>query len=202
MGKKRNHTKQILDLARKSGAFSARDVRFLGIHSEYLRRIVAKGQVVKIGRGLYSLPNAKITENHGLVQASKAVPKGVICLLSALRFHRIGTQSPFEVWMAIDRKAAQPRVSAPKIHFMWSSGQPLLEGIAEYRIEGVSVRVYNPAKTIVDCFKYRNKIGLDVAIEAMREGLRARKCTVSDLWRYAKLCRVQEIMRPYMEAMA
>lgn len=201
MRKPKNNAQQLVELARKSGVISARDVRLLGIHNEYIRRMTADGRLVRVGRGLYSLPNANVTENHGLVQASKAVPKGVVCLLSALRFHKIGTQSPFEVWMAIDRRAARPRVSYPKMRFMRSSGKALSAGVAEHRIEGVSVRIYDPAKTVVDCFKYRNKIGLDVALEAMREGLRSRKCSVNDIWRYAKLCRVQEIMRPYMEAM-
>lgn len=146
------------------------------------------------------LPDAEITVHHGLAQARKAIPKGVICLLSALRFHEIGTQAPHEVWMAIDRRAARPRIKRPRMRIVRFSGKALTEGIEEHRVEGVAVRIYNPAKTVADCFKYRNKIGLDVALEALREVIRGRKCSVDELWQYAKVCRVTNIIRPYMEA--
>lgn len=193
--------RQVLSLAKKLGVVSTQDVRTLGIHHEYLRRMYSAGQLVKAGRGLYSLPNADITAQHGLVQASKAMREGVICLLSALRFHEIGTQAPHEVWVAIDRRAAHPRAKQPQMRFVRFSGKALTEGVQEHTIEGVLVRIYNPAKTVADCFKYRNKIGLDVALEALREVLRGRRCTMDDLWKYAKVCRVTEVMRPYMEAM-
>ena len=152
------------------------------------------------GRGLYSLPDADVTVHHGLAQASKSIPKGVICLLSALRFHEIGTQAPHEVWMAIDRRAARPRVKHPRMRIVRFSGKALTEGIEERKVEGVAVRIYNPAKTVADCFKYRNKIGLDVALEALRDVIRERKSTTDELWRYAKICRVTKIIRAYMEA--
>ncbi len=199
----KNHsdkTERILKLARGSGVVSSGEVRSLGIHHEYLRRLCSGGGLVRVGRGLYSLPNAEVTAHHGLAQAAKAVPKGVICLLSALRFHEIGTQSPHEVWLAIDRRAAGPRAKYPKMRIVRFSGKALTEGIDEHTIEGVRVKIYNPAKTVADCFKYRNKIGLDVALEALREAIRLRKCTVDELWNYAKVCRVAEVMRPYMEA--
>jgi predicted transcriptional regulator of viral defense system len=129
------------------------------------------------------------------------VPRGVICLISALDFHEIGTQLPHEVWVAIDRKAARPRVRQPKTRIFFFSGKALTEGVDEHDVEGVRVKIYNPAKTVADCFKYRNKVGLDVALEALRETLRFRKCSVDELWTYAKVCRVTKTMRPYMEAM-
>jgi predicted transcriptional regulator of viral defense system len=193
-------TKRILELAHESGIVSTVEVRSQGIHHEYLRQLCKEGKLVLVGRGLYSLPDADVTVHHGLAQARKAIPKGVICLLSALRFHEIGTQAPHEVWVAIDRRAARPRAKSPRMRIVRFSGKSLTEGIDEHNVEGVLVRIYNPAKTVADCFKYRNKIGLDVALEALREAIRARRCTTDELWRYAKICRVTEIMRPYMEA--
>lgn len=200
MKDRKGKTEQILELARNSGIVSTADVRSHGIHHEYLRRMCARGELVRVGRGLYSLPGADITIHHGLVQAAKAVPRGVMCLLSALRYHEIGTQAPYEVWIALDRRAAHPRTRHFKMRIVRFSGKALSEGINEYTIEGVKVRIYNPAKTVADCFKYRNKIGLDVALEALREVLRSRKCSIDELWKYAKICRVTKIMRVYMEA--
>ena len=194
-------TEQILKLVRNSSVVSAGELYSLGIHHEYLRQLCAEGRIVRVGRGRYMLPDAEVTAHHGLAQAGKAVPKGVICLLSALRFHEIGTQLPHDVWVAIDRRAARPRARRPKMRIVRFSGRALTEGVSDYAIEGVPVRIYNPAKTIADCFKYRNKIGLDVALEALREALHLRKCTIDELWRYAKVCRVAVVMRPYMEAM-
>jgi predicted transcriptional regulator of viral defense system len=193
-------TKRILELAHNAGVVSAREVRSRGVHHEYLRQLCEEGKLVRVGRGLYSLPNPNVTVHHGLAQAGKAVPKGVICLLSALRFHEIGTQVPHEVWIAIDRRAARPRARHPRMRIVRFSGKSLTEGIDEHNVEGVPVRIYNPSKTVADCFKYRNKIGLDVALEALREVIRERRCTTDELWRCAKICRVTKIMRPYMEA--
>jgi predicted transcriptional regulator of viral defense system len=200
MENKKTKTERVLELARNSGIISASDVRSLGIHHEYMRRLCANGRLVRIDRGLYRLPDAEVTVHHGLAQVGKAVPKGVICLLSALRFHEIGTQIPRAVWMAIDRRTACPRANHFRMRVVRFSGKALTEGVDEHIIEGVPVKIYNPAKTVADCFKYRNKIGLDVALEALREVLRNRKCTTDELWRYAKICRVTNIMRPYMEA--
>ncbi|MBU1612291.1 MAG: type IV toxin-antitoxin system AbiEi family antitoxin domain-containing protein [Proteobacteria bacterium] len=200
MKNRNDKVKQILKLARNSGVVSTGDVRSLGIHHEYLRQMCARAEIERVGRGLYSLPNADITAHHGLAQAGKAIPRGVICLLSALRFHEIGTQVPHEVWITIDRRAARPRVKHPRMRIVRFSGKALTEGIDEHIIEGVHVRIYNTAKTVADCFKYRNKIGLDVALEALREVIRERRCTTDALWQYAKVCRVAKIMRPYMEA--
>ena len=197
-----NKTERILNLAENSAVLSTGEVRAKGIHHEYLRRMCADGLLVRIGRGRYMLPDAETTVHHGLASASKAVPKGVICLLSALRFHEIGTELPHEVWMAIDRRAAYPRIAIPRLRIMRFSGRALTEGMDVHTIEGVQVPIYSPAKTVADCFKYRNKIGVDVAIEALREVIRDRRCTMDELWSYAQVCRVANIMRPYMEAMA
>ncbi len=193
-------TEQILELARNSGVVTTAEVGSHGIHHEYLRRMCASGELVRVGRGLYSLPDADATAHHGLVQAARAVPKGVICLLSALRFHEIGTQVPHEVWIALDRRAARPQAEHPKMRIVRFSGEALSEGVDEHTIEGVPVRIYGPAKTVADCFKYRNKIGIDVALEALRDVLSSRICSTDDLWKYAKVCRVTRTIRPYMEA--
>jgi predicted transcriptional regulator of viral defense system len=128
------------------------------------------------------------------------VPKGVVCLLSALRFHELTTQAPFEVWLAIGEKAWRPRVDYPPLRVVRFSAAALASGVEQHQIEGVTIPVFSPAKTVADCFKYRNKIGLDVAIEALRECWGSRRCTMDDLWKYAKVCRVQNVMRPYLES--
>jgi predicted transcriptional regulator of viral defense system len=196
-----DYARRTVELARASGIVSTAEVRSRGIHHEYLRRLCAEGKLVRVGRGRYMLAGTEVTPHHGLAQAMKAIPKGVICLLSALRFHEIGTHAPHEVWIAIDRRAARPRVQHPKIRIVRFSGVALTEGIEEHRVQGVPARITNPAKTVADCFKYRNKIGLDIGLEALREVIRESKCTTDELWRYAKVCRVTRIMRPYLEAL-
>jgi len=192
---------RLRDLARRAGILHARDLRPLGVPKRYLGRLCADGFLVKTGRGMYMTAGVPETIHLGLAQATKAVPRSVVCLLSALRFHEIGTQNPHQIWIAMDRRAARPRVVYPNMKVVRFSGRSLIDGIEEHDIVGVRVRVYNPAKTVADCFKYRNKIGLDVAIEALRETVRGRKCTIDELWRFAKICRVSRVIRPYMEAM-
>jgi len=171
-----------------------------GVHPEYVRRMCRKGMLRRVGRGLYALPETEPSAHHGLALVSKRTPQAVGCLLTALQFHEIGTQAPFEVWIALGRGTARPQIDYPPLRVMRFSGPALTEGIEEHEVEGVRVRVYRPAKTVADCFKYRNKIGLDVAIEALREGLRQRKATADEIWHCAKVCRMANIMRPYMEA--
>ena len=190
---------QVLDLVRDAGILRPRDLDEHGIPRVYLSRLHDAGLLERVGRGLYRLPDAPVSEHHSLALAAKRVPKGVVCLLSALRFHDLTTQAPHEVWLAIGEKARRPRVEHPPLHIVRFAPDALDAGIGEHEIEGVSVRVYNPAKTVADCFKYRHKIGLDVALEALRECCRARRCSVDDLWLYADICRVQRVMRPYME---
>jgi predicted transcriptional regulator of viral defense system len=161
---------------------------------------VREGAIRRLGRGLYIGSNAHLTEHHELAEAAKRVPHAVVCLLSALQFHHLTTQAPREVWIAIDQKARRARVERPRLRIVHFSGQALSAGVEEHAIEGVPVRVYNPAKTVADCFKFRNKIGIDVALEALRDYRRTRKGTSDDLWRFAKICRVANVMRPYLEA--
>ena len=190
-----------LKLARRRQGVTARELAAAGIHRQVLSRLVAAGEVERIARGIYRLPEHPITEHHGLAVASTAVPHGVICLLSALQFHGIGTQLPSDVWLAIDRRARRPALKYPPLRVVRYTGAALTEGIETHQLEGQQVRVYNVAKTLADCFKYRNKIGLDVALEALREAWRARRFKMAELDRYAAICRVQRVMRPYLEAL-
>ena len=190
---------QVLELAQQ-GLLRVCDLTSRGLHPEYLRRLYQKGLVRREGRGLYIAADAEISVHYGLAQVAKRIPHGVICLLSALSFHEIGTQLPHQVWMAIDRRAAKPKMQFPPLRVMRFSGAALTEGIETYRIEGVPVQIFNPAKTVADCFKYRNKIGLDIALEALKECIRDRRTTMDDLWHFAQVCRMTNVMRPYMEA--
>jgi predicted transcriptional regulator of viral defense system len=190
-----------LMLARRRQGVTTRELAEAGIHTQVLSRLAASGEIERIARGLYRMPEHAVTEHHGLAIAAAAVPHGVVCLLSALQFHRIGTQLPSEVWMAIDRRARRPALRYPPLRVVRYSGAALTEGVESHRIEGREVRVYNVAKTVADCFKYRNKIGLDVALEALREAWRARRFTMDELDRFATVCRVQRVMRPYLEAL-
>ena len=193
-------TSQILRMARKAGVIRHREVTERGIHPEYLRRLVAAGELERVSRGLYRLVEAEITEHHPLTVVAGRIPEGVVCLLSALRFHELGTQSPGRVWVALDRRAAKPQLTEPKIHVVRFSGAALTQGIKTHRLEGVNVKLYCPAKTVADCFKYRNKVGLDVALEALKAVLHGRKASVDELLRYAEVCRVRKVMQPYLEA--
>ena len=145
------------------------------------------------------MPGHPVTEKHGLVVVAQAVPRGVVCLISALSFHGIGTQLPHEVWVAIDRRARQPRLEWPRLRVVRFGGKALTEGVKSHRVEGQAVRVFGIAKTIADCFKYRNKIGLDVALEALREAWRTKRVTMNEIDRFARICRVERVMSPYLK---
>ncbi len=177
------------------------DLEHLGISRKALKELSDRGILERIGRGLYRVAGSEITEHQSLVEACKRVPHGVVCLLSALRFHSLTTQNPFAVWLAIDRKAWQPKVDYPPLQVVRFSGDALRSGIETHVLQGVQVRVYSPAKTVADCFKYRNKIGLDVAIEALKDCVERKLCTFDDLWRFARICRVSNVMRPYLESL-
>ena len=187
---------------RKKGILRPSELKPLGVRQETLWRLYKRGKLERIGRGVYGFPERAMSEQHSLAQAAKMVPRGVACLLTALRFHSLTTQSPSEIWMALDRKARLPaRSGHPSFRFHRFSGDALTEGIERRVVDGVPVKVYNAAKTVADCFKYRNKIGLDVALEALRDCWRERKATMDELSRYAKVCRVANVMRPYLESL-
>jgi len=191
---------QAIALAKKLGVVRARDLVERGIHAMVLTRLVRKGKLVRTDRGLYALPDADVTEGHSLAEAAKRVPNGTVCLLSALAFHNITTALPHKVWMAIPEKAWMPKVGYPPMRFMRFSGDALTKGVETHQIDKVPVKIYSPAKTVADCFKYRKKIGLDLALEALRETWRDKRATMDELWEFAKVCRVANVMRPYLES--
>lgn len=203
MTKARTNTLQKAEriFRKHGGLLSTTQTIALGIHPRTLYFLRDRGRLIRVGHGLYELAEKALTEHHSLVIACKRVPKGIICLLSALRFHDLTTQAPFEIWMAIDRLARKPKEGRLPLRIFRFSDQALQAGVEEHEVESVRVPVYNLAKTVVDCFKYRNKIGLDVALEALREGWRERRFTMDELWHYAKICRVANVMRPYLEAL-
>jgi len=188
-------------MVRKAGVFRPRELDQVAIPREYLRQAKDRGLVRQVGRGLYVADGSPVTEHHTLVEAAKRVPHGVICLLSALGFHGLTTQSPREVWIAIAHNARRPRADYPLMRVVHFSGKALSYGIEGKKLEGVAVRVFGPAKTVADCFKYRNKIGLEVALEALRDCYRRRKATMDELFMAAKVCRVARVIQPYLESL-
>jgi predicted transcriptional regulator of viral defense system len=178
----------------------ASDLERQGVSRTALSRLVAAGSIERVGRGLYSLPGAVLGENHSLAEVSRKIPRGVVCLLSALRFHDLTTQNPFEVWLAIDQKAWRPRTGSQKIRLLFMSGAAYRDGVETHNVHGVPVRVYSAAKTVADCFKFRNTVGIDVAVEALRDFSRQHRGGANDLARFAKVLRVQRVMQPYMDS--
>lgn len=193
--------KRLLALARARGFVDAKAVSAAGIHAQTLTRLVADGTLERVARGRYRFAEAEITEHHGLVLAAVAAPAGVICLLSALSFHGIGTQLAAEVWVAIERGKTVPTVRNLRLRIVRYSGRAFSEGIEIHRVERQRVRVYSVAKTLADLFKARNRVGIEVAVEALREAWRDRRFRIPDLDRAARACRVERVMRPYVEAL-
>jgi predicted transcriptional regulator of viral defense system len=190
-----------LELLADRGMVRLSEFRDAGIAQETVARLAREGTILRLARGLYQLPEAAFDANHTLAEAAKLVPRAVVCLLSATQFHRLTVHTPSAVWLAIDRTARKPRIAYPPLRIVRFSGSAVTLGVEEHAIEGVPVRVTDPARTIVDCFRYRNKIGLDVGLEALREGLRARRCDPDDLYHYAHAMKAWSVLRPYLEAM-
>jgi len=199
---KRSKTEQALEYIRATGVVRPRDLASYGITPEHLRRLRQRGLVEQPARGLYRAVGAEVTAYHSLATVAKRVPQGIICLLSALSFHEFTTQSPPEIWVGIRSGARIPALKQPMVRFVQYSATSLDVGCETHDIEGVSVRITNPAKTVADCFKYRNKVGMDVALESLRECRRLRLATPSQIAQYAKANRVLNVMRPYLEATA
>lgn len=196
-----HHTQNTMQYVTKHGIVRPRDIEAIGIPREYLLRLYRQGKLERAGRGMYSLPNASVTEQHSYAQVSKRVPNAVLCLLTALAFHEITTQNPAAVWMALPKGARTPSVRSPALRIVRLSGPSLTEGIEEHRAEGVPVRVYSVPKTVADCFKFRNKVGLDVAMEALRDATRQKKASINAIYYYATICRVSNVIRPYLESL-
>ena len=192
---------RVLALAKAHGIIRARDITAAGIARTYLQRLCQEGSLVRVARGLYQAADADITVHHSLLEASRALPHGVVCLLSALQFHGLTTQAPHQVWMTVGSKKWVPTHPPVSLRIIRAHEAVLTAGVEHHTIEYVAVPIYGAAKTVADCFKHRNKLGIDVAVEALRDGLRQRTCAVDDLWHYAQVCRVQNVMRPYLEAL-
>lgn len=197
-----NYRERVLSLTRARGIARARDYTAAGIPLIYVKRLTDSGELVRLGRGLYQDPE-RVGEDiaHNLAEAARAVPKGVVSLISALRHHGLTTQLPHAVWMTIPHKARTPKAGGMPLEIVRATGEVLTAGVEHVEVEGVDVPIYSVAKTIADCFKHRRHVGEDVAIEALREALRQRKTTVSELMHYAKIDRVTERIRPYLKAL-
>ncbi|MGQ0618383.1 MAG: type IV toxin-antitoxin system AbiEi family antitoxin domain-containing protein [Panacagrimonas sp.] len=193
--------KSALRLARRKSLLRARDLKAQGLPTVVLTRLVAAGKIQRVARGLYSLPNKQVSAHRSLAEVALRVPRGVVCLLSALRVHEIGTQAPFEVWLAVPNNVVAPRLDQPALRIVRMSESTLTEGVEQVKVDGISVPVFCAAKTVADCFKYRNKIGLDVALEALHEGWRLKRFTMDELSHYATINRVANVMRPYLESL-
>ena len=196
------HTQRVLDLARQKGMLRPSDLQRVGVPRVVLTRLTASGQLEKVGRGIYRLPAAQTSENESLATIAVKVPQAVFCLLTALQFHELTTQLPRQVWIAMPRGSHVPKIDYPPVKMVQFTGESYSKGIEVFERDHVTLRVYGVAKTVVDCFKHRNKIGLDVALEALKDARAHKKVLADDLWRFAKICRVQNVMRPYLEALA
>lgn len=201
MGSTAPHERAVLKLARRRGLLRSRDVVALGIPTVVLTRLARAGKLERTARGIYALAGRPGSAQRSLAEVVLRAPRGVICLLSALRLHEIGTQAPFEVWLALPAGVLPPRLTTPEIRVIRMSPTSLTAGVDTIKIDGVSVPTFSAAKTIADCFKFRYKVGLDVALEALREGWRERKVAIDDLWEYARVNRVANVMRPYLESL-
>jgi len=190
-----------ISILNQKALVKTKELNNAGVHRETIRRMVADGEIIKVARGLYSSPEYIPNERYSLIEAQKIVNKGVVCLLSALSYHEIGTQNPSEVWMAIPRGSRHPRIEYSPIRLITFSGEAYTKGIKSIQIDEEKISIYNIPKTIADCFKYRNKIGLEVAVEALKDVLQNKRVTVDELLHYAEICRVRNIITPYIESL-
>lgn len=195
-----NHSQRVLSLASRKGLLRARDLDSIDTPRVVLTRLTAAGQLEKIGRGLYRLPDSQVSEHESLVTVATKVPQAIFCLLTALQFHELTTQLPRQVWIAMPHGSHAPRLDYPPIKMVQFTGEAYTAGVEEVERDGVTLRVYGVAKSVADCFKHRNKIGLDVALEALKDSRIRNKASVDDIWRCAQICRVANVMRPYLES--
>jgi len=194
-------SEKILEIAEVKKFIRPKDLIAEKIPTVYLSRLVKQGKLLQVGHGLYTLPETRFDENQSMLEVQHLVPNGVFCLLTALQFHNLTTQNPFQVWLAVDRRRADPRIRSIQNRIFRMSGEMFSAGIEEHQVEGGTIRVYSPSKTVADCFKYRNKIGLDVAMEALRDAWRKRLITMDELWRFAEINRVSKVILPYAQMM-
>ena len=189
-------------IVQKKGLVRAQDLRKHGLDRSHLWNLAQAGQIERVGRGLYRAKDASISLYETMLEVAKRVPSGVLCLSSALRYHELGTENPPEIWLAIERGSWTPRIDFAPIRIVHFAKSAFEYGIETYSVDGGQLRVYSPAKTVADCFKFRSKVGTETAIEALRSTLRERRASSDELWNAAKVCRVANVMRPYMEALS
>lgn len=199
--RKDSHSHKLIRLARRNVVLRACDLKEAGIARTYLTRLTAAGKLERFGRGLYRVPNAASSEHESMAAIAVKVPQAVFCLATALQFHELTTQLPRQLWIAMPRGSHAPRIDYPPIKMIQFSGESFTQGIEVHERDRVKIRVYSLEKTLVDCFKHRNKVGLDVALEALKQAKATRKIKADQLWQYAKAGRVANIMRPYLEAL-
>jgi len=201
-GHHQSRARQVCRLFRRQGGIlRTRDALRLGVHPRTLYQMRRTGDLEELGRGLYRVRGLPKLRNPDLVTVSLKISRGVICLISALAFHELTTQVPHQVYVALPRGAEPPRLAFPPNRIFWFTGPAYSQGVETHKIDGIPVRVYGPEKTLADCFKYRNKIGLDVALDALKLYLRWRRARTDELLRYAAVCRVQRVIRPYLETL-
>jgi predicted transcriptional regulator of viral defense system len=194
------HTQRVLDLVGQKGLLRASDLDAIHAPRVVLTRLTAAGLLEKVERGLYRLPDAQVSEFESLATIATKVPQAVFCLLTALQFHELTTQLPRQLWIAMPRGSHPPRIDYPPLKMVQFTGEAYTAGVEEVVRDGVKLRVYGVAKTVADCFKHRNKIGLDVALEALKDARSRNRASVDEIWSYAKVCRVANVMRPYLES--
>ena len=192
---------RVMNLARQKAMLRPSHLQEIGIARVVLTRLTAAGQLEKVGRGLYRLPDAPVSEQESLATIAVKVPQAVFCLLTALQIHELTTELPRQIWIAMPQGSHTPKIDYPPVKMVQFTGEAFSQGVEVIQADRVALRVYGVAKTVADCFKHRNKIGLNVAIEALRDALAQKKTTANDLWRFAKICRVANVMRPYLETL-
>jgi predicted transcriptional regulator of viral defense system len=193
---------QTLNLVKKAGILRPRDLAAHGLPRTHLQRLCEQGLLERISYGLYRVVVAGLTEKQSLAETARRVPDGVLCLLTALQFHELTTQSPHEVWVAVRAKAWRPKAGTVPLRIFHLSGPAFEHGVEAHEVGGVTLRVYSAAKTVADCFKFRSKVGLDVALEALRDYRKRNSGGMDALWRSAAVCRMTNVMKPYLEATA
>jgi len=191
---------QVIRIAKQKGVIKASDLKARGISRNYLYALTREGKLKKVARGLYELPDNQLTERIALIEVAKRIPNAVVSLISALNYYDLTTQLPHEVWITVPRGAWRPKIEYPALNLTYASMDIYSYGIHKLKINGVEVKIYSPAKTIADCFKFRNKIGLDVAIEALKRAWETKKADMEELSKAAQVCNVSKIIRPYLEA--
>lgn len=195
-----SHTQRVLNLLGQKGLLRPSDLDAVGIPRVVLTRMRSSGLLEQVGRGLYRRKDVEVSEHETLVAVATKVPQAVFCLLTALQFHELTTQLPRQVWIAMPRGSHVPKLGYPPLRMIQTTGEAYTAGIEIVEREHVPLRIYSAAKTVVDCFKHRNTVGIDVALEALKDARAQKKASADDLWRYAKICRVANVMRPYLEA--